>query len=210
VSASGGSGTYTFAVTAGTLPAGLCLNATTGVLSGTPTATGSSTFTITATDSNNAALVGSQVYSLQVNADDGSVIIADGQAGYAQTGDWSTEDNADDYAGTDCYARASGSASQATWQASGLAPGAYTVQLCWTTGYDFATNAPFAIYDGSTLLQTVAVDETQTPVGSTYGGATFQTVATVNITSGTLAVVLSNTGTDGWWIVANAVRIAPA
>ncbi len=40
----------TFAVTTGTLPAGLTLNASTGVISGTPTTAGSNTFTVTATD----------------------------------------------------------------------------------------------------------------------------------------------------------------
>ncbi|WP_208641991.1 beta strand repeat-containing protein, partial [Arthrobacter oryzae] len=38
----------TFRVSSGTLPAGLSLNATTGVLSGTPTTAGTSTFTVTA------------------------------------------------------------------------------------------------------------------------------------------------------------------
>src|SRR5208282_1811715 len=68
LSATGGSGTYTFAVSAGSLPAWLALNASTGVLSGTPTTTGSSSFTITATDSNNSALTGSKAYTLTVNA----------------------------------------------------------------------------------------------------------------------------------------------
>src|SRR5262249_27560271 len=43
-----------------------------------------------------------------------------------------------------------------------------------------------------------------------YGGATFALLATVNVASGTLKVVLSNTGTNGTFIVANAVRFAPA
>ena len=53
--ATGGSGSYTFAVSAGTLPSWLKLNTSTGVLSGTPTTTGTSTFTITATDRHNTA-----------------------------------------------------------------------------------------------------------------------------------------------------------
>jgi LPXTG-motif cell wall-anchored protein len=46
-----GTGPITFAVTAGSLPAGLTLDPATGVISGTPTAIGSSTFTVTATGS---------------------------------------------------------------------------------------------------------------------------------------------------------------
>jgi hypothetical protein len=52
VSASGGVSSYTFAVTGGALPAGLSLNSSTGVISGTPTSTSTATFTITATDAN--------------------------------------------------------------------------------------------------------------------------------------------------------------
>ncbi|MBL7497382.1 DUF11 domain-containing protein [Frankia sp. CNm7] len=46
----GGTGPYTWAVTAGSPPAGLTLNPTTGVLSGTPSAPGGSPFTIQVTD----------------------------------------------------------------------------------------------------------------------------------------------------------------
>jgi hypothetical protein len=42
-------GTYSFAVTAGSLPLGLTLNSASGVLSGTPLTTGTANFTITAT-----------------------------------------------------------------------------------------------------------------------------------------------------------------
>ena len=51
ITATGGTGTYTYAVTAGALPAGLTLSAG-GLLSGTPTAAGAFNFTVTATDSN--------------------------------------------------------------------------------------------------------------------------------------------------------------
>jgi hypothetical protein len=49
LTASGGVAPYTFGVTSGTLPAGLTLTAA-GVVAGTPTATGTATFTIRATD----------------------------------------------------------------------------------------------------------------------------------------------------------------
>jgi hypothetical protein len=52
ITASGGTGPYTYAVSSGTLPAGLTL-APGGLLSGTPTTAGSSTVTIRAIDSSN-------------------------------------------------------------------------------------------------------------------------------------------------------------
>jgi hypothetical protein len=50
LNAAGGKAPYTWSVTAGALPGGLSLAAPTGVISGTPNATGSFSFTVTATD----------------------------------------------------------------------------------------------------------------------------------------------------------------
>ncbi len=49
----GGTSPFAWSVSAGTLPAGLTLNASTGLLSGTPTTVGSSTFTVRVVDANN-------------------------------------------------------------------------------------------------------------------------------------------------------------
>ncbi len=49
LTAGGGSSTYTWSIS-GSLPAGLLLNATTGVISGTPTAPGTSSFTVQVSD----------------------------------------------------------------------------------------------------------------------------------------------------------------
>jgi hypothetical protein len=49
ITVSGGTGPYTFAVTTGSVPAGMALSSD-GTLSGTPTAAGSFSFTVTATD----------------------------------------------------------------------------------------------------------------------------------------------------------------
>jgi hypothetical protein len=64
LTATGGVAPYTWAVSAGTLPVGLALNASSGVLSGTPTAPGASSFTVQATDSTQAT--GRAAYTLAV------------------------------------------------------------------------------------------------------------------------------------------------
>ena len=58
-----GTGPFTFSVSAGSLPAGLSLNTSTGVISGTPTAIGSSSFTISAANGVGAS---STAYSLAI------------------------------------------------------------------------------------------------------------------------------------------------
>ena len=60
----GGTPPYSFARTSGTLPGGLTLGSSNGVVSGTPSTAGMSSFTVTATDSVSAT--GSQAYSLSV------------------------------------------------------------------------------------------------------------------------------------------------
>jgi hypothetical protein len=55
LSASGGSGTVTWSITAGTLPAGVVLSSASGKLSGTPTIQVTATFTVRATDASDTS-----------------------------------------------------------------------------------------------------------------------------------------------------------
>jgi hypothetical protein len=138
----------------------------------------------------------------------GPVIVDNGTVGYSETGVWTTE-AVSSYGGTERYAQSSGTGNNtAAWQVTGLSPGRYQVQVTWHEYGNEATNAPYAIYDGATLLQTIAVNQTQPPSGASFGGVPFQTLASVNITSGTLRVVLSNAA-NSTYIVADAVRVVP-
>jgi hypothetical protein len=68
IGAAGGIPPYSFAITAGALPGGLTIS-TGGLITGTPSATGIFTFTITATDSSTpAAITGSRAYTLTIQA----------------------------------------------------------------------------------------------------------------------------------------------
>jgi large repetitive protein len=62
----GGTSPYTYSLVSGTLPSGIALNASTGVLSGTPAAAGTSTFTVRSTDIH--GLFADQAFGLVVGA----------------------------------------------------------------------------------------------------------------------------------------------
>ena len=108
------------------------------------------------------------------------------------------------YNGSLRYHAAGSGADTATWQATGLPAGYDTVQATWNASSNHASNAPYSIYDGSTLLKTVLVNQQPAPSGdTTLGCVVFQNLATVHMTSGTLSVVLSDNANG--YVVADAV-----
>jgi hypothetical protein len=113
------------------------------------------------------------------------------------------------YSGNYQYHHAAAGADTAIWQATGLSAGSYVAAATWNASGSHATNATFQIYDGNTLVQTVTVDQTQTPTGGgTYNNFSFQTLGTVSISSGTLKVVLLDSGNGD--VVADAIAITSA
>jgi len=88
LTASGGVATYTYAITTGAAPAGITLS-NAGLLSGTPTAGGAYSFTVTATDHNGNT--GAQAYSGTVTAPTIAILpaagplTATGETAYSQT-----------------------------------------------------------------------------------------------------------------------------
>ena len=66
IAATGGVNPLTFAVTSGTLPTGLTLNATSGAITGTPTVVGIASVTVTVTDVNSAT--DAQAFTIDIEA----------------------------------------------------------------------------------------------------------------------------------------------
>ena len=66
--ATGGDAPFTWAITAGSLPAGLTLNSSTGQITGTPTTGGTVSFTVQATDSAHPPQVKQQAINFQTNS----------------------------------------------------------------------------------------------------------------------------------------------
>ena len=68
VQATGGAQLYTWSITSGSLPAGLSINASSGAISGTPTATGTSDFTVTVEDSESPNLKANASLSIAISS----------------------------------------------------------------------------------------------------------------------------------------------
>jgi hypothetical protein len=66
LTASGGTGAYTWRVTSGALPNGLALDSATGTIAGTPSVAGTSAFTVTASDAGNASNAASVALTIQI------------------------------------------------------------------------------------------------------------------------------------------------
>jgi hypothetical protein len=111
LSVSGGTGPFAWSVSSGALPAGLALSASTGLLSGTPTAAGSSSFTVAVSDA--FSEVATQATSISVVGDPVLVFAAPpgGEVGVAYS------DQLTASGGTGSYA----------WSTTGSLPGGVTL-----------------------------------------------------------------------------------
>jgi len=138
----GGAAPYTFAITVGSLPAGLNLSSS-GALSGTPGPVGTNSFTVTATDTNDCA--GSQSYVLALPGTRPNI-----------TGQPQTRTNA------------AGTTATFTVSANGTAPLAYRWYKNATNALAGATNAVLSL----TNVQSIDVAGYSVLVTNAYGSAT--------------------------------------
>jgi hypothetical protein len=131
-------------------------------------------------------------------------ILDNGAAGHTKSGSWTRVSNQGLEKDFDRAARGTGSSSS-TWSFPSLPNGTYQVYGTWTGGSTQATNAPFTLYNGSTPVSTVKMNQRVASSGVSADGANWKLLGTVKVTGGRLNVRLSNAA-DGQ-VVADAIRI---
>ena len=131
-------------------------------------------------------------------------IIDDGDNAFVTSGKWRSG-TLSGYQGDHHYSGAGSGESTATWSFV-VTPGEYRVSASWKGGHNRATNSPFTISDDTGVLQTVFVNQKQTPGEFRAEGLPWQDIgATVTITGTTLAVSLTDSANN--YVVADAVRV---
>jgi hypothetical protein len=133
------------------------------------------------------------------------VILDNGTSAYQTTGAWQWIGQGYN-SGTNYIAGGDGS-STATWQST-INPGTYSVWVTWPGDGPRATNAPFTIYDGTTPVATVRIDQRYEPMGITDQGTLWQALGTFAFKTNQLRVQLTNAA-DGY-VFADAVRFQDA
>lgn len=137
---------------------------------------------------------------------DNSRVIDDSDpTGYNTTGEWVHYLGQGLYTSVD-YAAAGNGTSTANWTFSDLVPGNYRVFATWTPLSNRATDAPYTVLDGTSVLQTLAVNQELAPADLlNTDGADWKDLGTFEINSGTLIVRLTNAANE--YVIADAIRI---
>jgi hypothetical protein len=196
LNANGGTPGYTWSVSSGNLPAGLTLSST-GVISGTPTGSGSSTFTIAVQDSGSPALTASAQESITVAAAPATLTITSTTLGAAQTGNqYSTTLNAS--GGTPGY----------TWSvSSGNLPAGLTLSstgvISGTPTASGSSTFTLAVQDNGSPAQTASAPESLT-VSVPQLAVTTSSLGTGTNGSSYSAQLNANGGSPGYtWTIAS-------
>ena len=131
-------------------------------------------------------------------------ILDNGSPGFLPVGAWSMA--ADQGFQNNVSFKAAGDGSgTVTWTFT-TTPGQYRFAATWTTHANRATDAPFTIFDGTSALSTVQVDQEQPPNDLTDAGVGWEYLSGIfNITGSTASVRLSDAANQ--YVIADAVRL---
>jgi RHS repeat-associated protein len=136
-----------------------------------------------------------------------TAVLDNGQTGYIETGaEWQDGPAGDGFNGNYRYHAAGAGEATAAWSFDELASGLYRIMVRWIAGADRATNAAYKIYDGATLVATVAVDQTRSPLSyCDENDVWWEELGVVGLSNGSLSVVLDSNANGV--VVADAVRL---
>ncbi|HEV2507903.1 MAG TPA: putative Ig domain-containing protein [Mesorhizobium sp.] len=214
ITASGGVSPYTFAVSSGSLPAGLTLSPG-GTISGTPTAGGTFNFTVRATDASGAPgpFSGTQAYSLTVAAPTitlPATTLANGTLGASYSATLNPASG-----GTSPYnyvvtagALPAGVTLSATGTLSGTPTVAGTFNFSVTaTDNSTGTGAPYFSTPRGYALTIVNIPPVANPVSATVGYNSGANPITLNITGGTPTSVAIGTAAANGTAIASGTSI---
>jgi len=130
-------------------------------------------------------------------------IVDEGGVNYSTVGNWGYCPYIG-YGGDIQFSRAGTGADVAAWTFN-VIPGQYQVAGTWSGEPNRATDSPFAILDGSTVVGTVRVNQEWAPNDFTDQGADWEVLGNYNITGSTLKVQLSDDANE--YVIADAIRI---
>ena len=102
------------------------------------------------------------------------------------------------------YAASGSGSSASTWTFT-VTPGRYKVATTWVPHVNRATDAPFTVYDGTTIVGQADLNQELAPNDLTDAGSSWENIATVDVTGTTLRVTLTNAANQ--YVIADAVRI---
>jgi hypothetical protein len=166
--ATSGTGSDTWSVTSGALPAGLTLDPGSGVISGTPTSAGPSSFAVSATDTGNPAQTATQQLTLTVDP-----APLTGEVAGSQTYGGSPLFTVTGYSGLvsgDTAAEVTGSLTGcATSLGSGAAPGTYFGTISGCSGLS-SPNYATGYADAGVTVSPAPLTITASSATMTYGG----------------------------------------
>ncbi|MGA2256919.1 MAG: hypothetical protein ABSG53_19885 [Thermoguttaceae bacterium] len=127
---------------------------------------------------------------------------------FTTTGSWTTSSEGA-FGGSQTSSSTAGSGnSTATWTMP-VTPGSYEVDVTWPASGSLSAGATYNVYDGSTKLGSVSVNQQAAPSGIFYEGLNWRSLGSFTIVGTQLSVTLANTAGDGQ-VDADAIRLLPA
>lgn len=127
-----------------------------------------------------------------------AVIVDNSDAGYAETGGWTTSTSAGSYGTNARFAGTGTAAATATWVANLDRTGKWEAYAWWVAGSNRAIDAPFTI-EHAFGSETVRMNQT-------VGNATWNSLGTFVFDAGNVSVTVSNNAEAGKVVMADAIQ----